>query len=207
MGITGCAKSPRLSETRVLRLQVSMKNPYVETGLIGGREKRAVEIVECDPTWPDKFRRHADRISNSLGSTAKRVEHIGSTSVPGLAAKPIIDILVVVQDSADEEKYLAAMNSAGYELRVRELEFHEHRMFRMPARDVHLHFYSEGAPEIERYLLFRDRLRAVPEDHQCYGQLKRELAKQSWDDMNDYADAKSETIEKIIAAARQSQLT
>jgi GrpB-like predicted nucleotidyltransferase (UPF0157 family) len=179
-----------------------MSNDQLETGLIGGREKRAVAIVEYNLYWPAEFRLHAERISTALGSIAPRIEHIGSTSVPGLAAKPIIDILVVVSDSADEVAYLPAMIAAGYELRVREPEFHEHRMFRTPAHDVHVHFYSEESPEIERYLLFRDRLRTVPEDRENYEQLKRELAKQSWDDVNDYAEAKSATIEGIIAAAR-----
>jgi GrpB-like predicted nucleotidyltransferase (UPF0157 family) len=206
MGTTACVSS-RVSAKREIVDSKVMAESQPETGLIGGREQRAVEIVNYDPTWPHKFAAHAGRVHAALGPAALRVEHIGSTSVPGLAAKPIVDMLVVVPDSADEEQYIPAMIAAGYELRVREPEFHEHRMFRTPGRDVHLHFYSMGAPEIERYLLFRDRLRAVAEDRELYEEVKRELAKHLWGDINDYADAKSATVERIISAARQSQLT
>ena len=97
------------------------------------------EIVDYQPLWPQKFQTHARVIADSLGDTALRIEHIGSTSVPGLAAKPIIDILLVVEDSADEDSYLSKMETVGYELRVREPDFYEHRMFSTPARDVHVH--------------------------------------------------------------------
>jgi GrpB-like predicted nucleotidyltransferase (UPF0157 family) len=110
--------------------------------LIGGREQRRIEIVEYDSSWPAKFDEHTQSFLKALGSAALRIERMGSTSVPGLAAKPIIDILVVVADSSDESSYLPAMESAGYQLRVREPEFHEHRMFRTPSKDVHVHFYS-----------------------------------------------------------------
>src|SRR5689334_1429412 len=130
-----------------------------ETGLIGGVEKVRVRIVEYDPGWVSKFKMHAAIISAALGDRALCVEHIGSTSVPGLAAKPIVDILVVVEDSADESTYLPQLEAAGYELRVREPEWHEHRMFRTPERDIHVHIYSAGCPEIQRNLIFRDRLR------------------------------------------------
>ena len=131
----------------------------METGLIGGPQKRRIEIHDYNPNWPQKFATHAWIIAGALGDSALRIEHIGSTSVPGLAAKPIIDILVVVQDSRDESTYLPQLEAAGYVLRVREPDWNEHRMFRTPDRDVHVHVYSAGCPEIERYLTFRDRLR------------------------------------------------
>jgi GrpB-like predicted nucleotidyltransferase (UPF0157 family) len=174
-----------------------------ETGLIGGAEKRAIEIVDYEPAWAEKFQTHANAIAEALCAAALRIEHIGSTSVPGLAAKPIIDILVVVADSADEDAYLPRMEVAGYVLRVREPDFHEHRMFRTPARDVHVHFYSPDSPEIERLLTFRDRLRQDPDARRCYEEAKRELATQPWADMDAYAEAKTGVIERIIAAARQ----
>ena len=88
---------------------------------------------------PKKFMEHAEQLGAVLGNTAMQIEHIGSTSVPGLAAKPIIDILIVVEDSADEASYLPMILSSGYELRVREPHCHEHRMFRTPARTIHIH--------------------------------------------------------------------
>lgn len=171
--------------------------------LIGGVETRAIEIVEYDPLWPERYARHARVIANALGERALRIEHIGSTSVPGLAAKPIVDMLVVVSNSADEDGYLPQLIAEGFELRVREPEFFQHRMFRTPARDVHVHVFSAGSPEIERYLTFRDRLRVNEEERQRYEQVKRRLASRSWPDVNAYAEAKTEVIEAIIAGARK----
>lgn len=169
--------------------------------LIGGIEKRNIHMVAYDSGWPDKFAAQAKEIAGAVGDAALRIEHIGSTSVPGLAAKPIIDILLVVADSAHESSYLPSLEAAGYQLRVREPEFYEHRMLRTPARDVHLHVFSLGSPEIDRYLLFRDRLRVNADARQVYEAVKQKLAAQSWPDMNAYADAKTEIVERIIAAA------
>ena len=173
----------------------------METGLIGGAEKRRIEIHDYNTDWPETFERHARIIADALGDSALRIEHIGSTSVPGLAAKPIIDILVVVQDSRDESTYLPQLEAAGYVLRVREPDWNEHRMFKTPERDVHIHIYSAGCPEIQRNLTFRDRLRRNINDRHRYEQTKRELAAKEWPDMNAYADAKTEVIESIIAAS------
>ena len=179
-----------------------MADEPLETGLIGGAEKREIKIVDYDPDWPKKFEAHARVIAGALGGTALRIEHVGSTSVPGLAAKPIIDILVVVPDSADESAYLPRLEAAGYVLRVREPDWNEHRMLRTPEKDLHLHVYSAGCPEIQRNLVFRDHLRRNIEDRRRYEQLKRELAACEWPDMNAYAQAKTEVIESIIAAAQ-----
>ena len=179
-----------------------MAGEPVETGLIGGVEKRDIKIAEYDSTWPALFAKHAKIIGDALGSAAWRIEHIGSTSVPGLAAKPIIDILVVVKDSADESLYLRQMEAAGYVLRVREPDWYEHRMFRTPDKDVHVHIYSDGCPEITRTLTFRDRLRRNSDDRTRYEQTKRQLATQDWSDMNAYAQAKTVVIEDMIAASQ-----
>ena len=173
-----------------------------ETGLIGGAERREIRIVDYDPGWPKKFEAHAERIADALGGIALRVEHVGSTSVPGLGAKPVIDVLVVVRDSADESAYLPRLEAAGYVLRVREPEWNEHRMFRTPERDAHIHVYSAGCPEVERTLAFRDRLRRNAGDRGLYERTKRELAAKQWPDMNAYAEAKTEVIESILAASR-----
>ena len=131
-----------------------------------------------------------------------------NTSVPDLAAKPIVDILLVVDDSGDETSYAPALERAGYVLRVREKDFHEHRMFRTATKDVHVHVYSPDSPEIDRYLLLRDRLRANKEDRKLYARTKRELAERDWPSMQHYAEAKTEIIEEILvraAEARSSQ--
>jgi GrpB-like predicted nucleotidyltransferase (UPF0157 family) len=116
--------------------------------------------------------------------------------VPGLAAKPIVDVLVTVAEPEDESAFGPALLAAGYELRVREPA---HRMFRTPSRDVHVHVWAADDPEVEKYLRFRDRLRTSPEDRAAYEHLKKELAKRDWRDMNEYADAKSELIARILA--------
>ena len=138
-----------------------MESDLRETVLIGGPEKREIVIVAYDFSWPEKFEEHARKIRGALGEKAISIEHVGSTSVPELAAKPIIDIDLVVEDSSDEPSYLPALEAAGYVLRVREPDWHEHRMMRTPELDVHIHIFSPDAPELERHLRFRDRLRKI----------------------------------------------
>ena len=153
-------------------------------------------IVDYDPGWPARFELERDRVRDALGAAARQIEHIGSTAVPGLAAKPIVDLLVTVDDPDEDTVTLPAMEAAGYELRVLEPG---HRMFRTRERDVHVHVWGQRDPEVERYLRFRDRLRASAEDRRAYERLKRSLAEREWADMNDYADAKGELIEAILA--------
>src|SRR5215217_2453537 len=169
--------------------------------IIGEIESPAIVVADYDPAWSEHFRREEARIRSALGEVALSVEHIGSTSVPGLAAKPIVDILLVVEDSADEASYVPALEEAGYVLRVREPDFDEHRMFRTPAKDVHVHVFSAGSPEIERYLLLRDRLRQNEGERELYAQTKRELAKRDWTNTEHYAEAKTEVVEGIICRA------
>ena len=165
-----------------------------ERALIGGRERREIVIVAYDPTWAARFERERERIAAALGQRALSVEHVGSTAVPGLAAKPIVDVLVTVSDP-EEETVVAALESVGYELRVREPG---HRMVRTPARDVHVHVWGADDPEVERVLRFRDRLRGNAADRDSYERLKRELARREWEDMNAYAEAKGSLIEEIL---------
>jgi GrpB-like predicted nucleotidyltransferase (UPF0157 family) len=162
-------------------------------------------IVGYDPQWPELFMREADRIRAALGCRALRIEHIGSTSVPGLVAKPVIDMLLVVTDSADEEMYVPALEANGYVLRIRETNWYEHRMFWGPDTKINLHAFSFGCQEINRLLMFRDWLRSNATDRQLYTRAKRALAKQQWKYAQNYADAKSVVIEKIIARARRSE--
>lgn len=167
--------------------------------LIGGPERLEVELHNYDAAWPDIYLTHRSRILAALTPATVEIAHIGSTSVPGLAAKPIVDVVVAVEDITAEEDYLAPLLAAGYQLRVREPG---HRMVRTPARDVHVHLYEQGDPAIEDYLLLCDHLRADPEDRALYEATKRTLLSRRWDDMNDYADAKTEVILAINARAR-----
>lgn len=164
-------------------------------------EKRDLVIVDYDPSWPAAFGEHQHRIRAALGATACAIEHIGSTSVPGLAAKPIIDLLVTVEDITAEEDYLDPLLSAGYVLRVREPR---HRMVRTPALDIHIHLLATGDPAAADYLLLRDHLRQDSADRALYEQTKRELVRQDWPDMNAYADAKTELITQIKDRARRT---
>jgi len=169
--------------------------------IIGDIEPQTIVVADYDPAWPERFRYEEARIRAALGAAALSVEHIGSTSVPGLAAKPILDVLLVVEDPGDEGFYVPAIEGAGYVLRVREPGFDEHRMFRTPAKDVHVHVFSPGSPEIDRYLLLRERLREDEGDRELYARTKRELASREWPSMQHYAEAKTEVIEGIIARA------
>ena len=160
-----------------------------------------VTLAKYDPGWPRLFAREARRIRSALGGTALRIEHVGSTSVPGLAAKPIIDILLVVPDSADEPSYLPALESAGYRLRIRERRWLEHRLFKGPDTDINLHVFSDGTAEIDRMLRFRDWLRVTGTDRDLYLRAKRDLAVRTWRHVQHYADAKTAVIQEIMDRA------
>jgi len=163
---------------------------------------RRISIVDYDSRWPELFRLEAGTVIAALRERVLRLEHTGSTSVPGLAAKPIIDITLVVADSANEAAYMPALEGAGYVLRIREPEWYEHRMFKGFGTDINLHVFSIGCPEIDRILLFRDWLRTHPADRDLYARAKRELANREWKSVDNYANAKTPVIEEILARAR-----
>jgi GrpB-like predicted nucleotidyltransferase (UPF0157 family) len=158
-------------------------------------------IVDYDPDWPRLFEREADRIRTLLAPRAFPIEHVGSTSIPGLAAKPVIDIVLVVPDSGDEPSYVAPLEAAGYVLRIREPAWHQHRMLKGPDTDINLHVFSAGCPEVDRMLLFRDWLRSNEADRLLYERTKRELANRSWKYTQNYADAKTAVVEEIMERA------
>jgi GrpB-like predicted nucleotidyltransferase (UPF0157 family) len=166
-----------------------------------------IQLVDYDPDWPRRFEREATRIRAVLGDQALRVEHAGSTSVPGLAAKPIVDIVLEVPDSADEPAYVPAMEAAGYVLRIREPEWYEHRVFKGPDTNINLHVFGRGCPEVDRMLRFRDWLRANEADRRLYDRAKRELARRDWRYVQHYADAKTKVVEEILARARTAGAT
>jgi len=160
-----------------------------------------VRLVEYDAAWPELYAREEARIRAALGDRVVRIEHTGSTSVPGLAAKPVIDITLAVRDSSAEREYVPALEAAGYVLRIREPDWHEHRMLRGPDTNVNLHLFSAGSIEIERMVAFRDWLRSHPEDRVLYETTKRELAARTWRHVQHYADAKTSVVEAIIGRA------
>lgn len=161
-----------------------------------------IVLADYDPEWLRQFAGEAAKIRAALGPRALAVEHAGSTSVPGLPAKPIIDIVLVVPDSSDEPSYVPALESAGYTLRIREPEWHQHRMLKGANPNVNLHVFSQGCEEVERMLRFRDWLRAHDDDRDLYARAKRELARRDWAYVQHYADAKTAVVEEIIARAR-----
>src|SRR5262245_17456078 len=165
-----------------------------------------IAVVDYDPVWPVLFEEEARRIRAALGDRVLRIEHVGSTSVPGLASKPIIEIVPVVAGTANEGAYVSALEAAGYTLRIREPDWYQHRMFKGPDSDTNLHCFSNRCPEVERMLAFRDRLRTSDADRLLYEQTKRDLAAKTWKYVQDYADAKSAVIDEILSRARNANL-
>lgn len=170
---------------------------------IGGPEQltKAIEIEEYDPEWPARYEREAARVRSALGERVIRLDHAGSTSVPGLPAKPIVDMVLEVPDSADEPAYVPDMETAGYVLRIREPEWFEHRLFKGPDTNINLHVFSAGCPEVDRMLLFRDWLRTNEADRELYMAAKRDLAARDWKYVQQYADAKTAVVQEIMARA------
>jgi len=158
-------------------------------------------LVDSDSTWRHQYQEEAQRILTALGDRALRIEHVGSTSVPGLLAKPIIDIALVVAESSNEPDYAAALETAGYRLHLREPGWYEHRLFKGADRGVNVHVFSSGCPEVERMVRFRDWLRTRSDDRELYARTKRALAEQNWKYTQNYADAKSAVVEEIMARA------
>jgi len=149
-----------------------------------------IRVVAYDPEWPRRFEAIASAIKAALLDRALRVEHVGSTSVPGLPAKAIIDVVLLVADSAREHDYVAPLEGLGYKLQIREPEWYEHRMLKGPEGSINLHVFSQGCEEIGRMLAFRDWLRAHPEDRDLYARTKEALAQQEWKYTQNYADAR-----------------
>jgi GrpB-like predicted nucleotidyltransferase (UPF0157 family) len=163
------------------------------------RHDASITLREYDPEWPVLFSREELRIRKALHPPGIQLEHVGSTSVPGLAAKPIIDILLVIAGSADESSYDPALEAEGYVLRIREPDWYQHRLLKGPDTNINLHVFSSGSAEVDRMLTFRDLLRTSPEARELYEKTKRELAGRSWKYVQNYADAKSEIIRAILA--------
>lgn len=181
-----------MTEDEILAATVGERKPLNST----------IYLAPYDPAWPSIFTGFERRIQDALGDRMLVLEHVGSTSVPGLSAKPIIDMVLAVQDSSAEADYADALEGAGFALRIREPDWYEHRLFKSSDPKGNLHVFSRGCEEIDRMVLFRDWLRAHPDDKQLYDDEKRELASRTWKYTQNYADAKSEVVEKILSRAR-----
>lgn len=167
------------------------------------REPEPIEVVDYDPTWPLAFADWRGRLAKALGESAKRIEHVGSTAVPGLPAKPVIDIQLSVADLDDEATYVPQIEALGLRLRSRD---RWHRFFRPAAgqpRSVHLHACAAGSKWERDHLLFRDYLRAHPDARDAYAAAKRRAAEAWRDDRLAYTDAKTAIIQQIAAAAER----
>jgi len=167
--------------------------------LVDGR----VRLIEHDPKWPYLFEREARKIRAALGDRVLLLEHVGSTAVPGLIAKPCVDILLVVADSADEPAYSPDLESAGYFLVIREPEWYEHRVYKGTEIHLNLHVFGQGSEEAERMLRFRDHLRADDKARERYAAAKRELAERTWEQIQDYADAKDDIVGELLAETEE----
>jgi GrpB-like predicted nucleotidyltransferase (UPF0157 family) len=161
-----------------------------------------IVIAEYDPIWPHWFESAAYRVRQALGDRVLQLDHVGSTSVRGLPAKPLIDINLVVDDTTDEAAYVPSLEAIGYELRVREPDWYEHRLLRGFDPPVNLHVFPEGCEEVPQMLLLRDWLRTHDDDRDLYARTKRELAAKEWKYVQNYADAKSEVVQEILQRAR-----
>lgn len=168
-------------------------------GWVGGATppSQPIVIVDPDPAWPSWFAGEAARVIDVLGDVAIRIEHVGSTAVAGLPAKPIIDIDLHVADSAAENSYVPTLVNSGYRLILREPWWNGHRMLVGPAGRFNLHVFPVGAPEPLRHLLFRDWLRTHPGDRELYASTKRELAESTATNPDAYNLAKNTVIDDI----------
>jgi GrpB-like predicted nucleotidyltransferase (UPF0157 family) len=160
-----------------------------------------ISHVPYDPEWPGHFARLQQQIRGALREAALQVEHVGSTAVPDLCAKPVIDVALVVANSADEGAYVPSLERIGYWLKVREAEWFEHRMLKSPGIDGNIHVFSRGCDEVARLLAFRDRLRTNEADRKLYERTKQDLATREWGSVQDYADAKSDVVRAILSRA------
>jgi GrpB-like predicted nucleotidyltransferase (UPF0157 family) len=182
---------------------VSAYDAALDEITVGGAQPLAapIEVRDYDPAWPRLYEREEARIRSILGERVRRIGHVGSTSVPGLPAKPIVDIVLEVPDSSDEPSYAADLEAAGYPLTIREPDWYEHRVFKGPDTNVNLHVFTEGCEEVDRMIGFRDHLRANQDDRKLYADAKRELAARDWKYVQQYADAKTSVVQEILGRA------
>lgn len=159
-----------------------------------------VEVVPPNPTWREEFEAESRRIAVVMGENIVAIHHIGSTAIPGIYAKPVIDFLIEVKDIIETDTQTAAVAALGYEA-MGEFGLPGRRYFRkeQPSgiRTHNVHTYETGSPEINRHLAFRDYMIAHPDIAQQYSELKRELAKKYPQDIEGYMDGKDEFVRMV----------
>jgi GrpB-like predicted nucleotidyltransferase (UPF0157 family) len=189
------------------RANVPMTEGQIIAATVGPRQplNSTIYLAPYDPAWASLFTRLRKQIREALGDDILLLEHVGSTSVPGLSAKPLIDMVMAVADSSDEAAYVRPLQEKGYTLRIREPDWYEHRLLKPPEVQANLHVFSAGCPEIEQMVLFRDWLRNHADDRLLYEATKRDLAARTWKYTQNYADAKSEVVQAILTRARRNQ--
>jgi GrpB-like predicted nucleotidyltransferase (UPF0157 family) len=189
-----------------IKTNTPMTEEQIIASTVGERKlfNSTVYLAAYDPAWPLLFGRLEKQIREALGDKVLLLEHVGSTSIPELSAKPIIDMVLAVADSRDESSYVKPLEEKGFTLRIREPDWHEHRLLKSPNISGNLHVFSEGCKEIEQMVLFRDWLRNHAEDRLLYEKTKRELAARTWKYRQNYADAKTEVVQEILARVHQS---
>lgn len=185
-----------LTEEQIIASTVGERKPLNST----------IHLVPYDPAWPSLFGRLEKHIYEALGDGILLLEHVGLTSVPGLSAKPIIDMVLAVADSSDESSYVKSLEEKGYTLRIREPDWYEHRLLIPLEVQGSLHVFSDGCEEIDQMLLFRDWLRNHADERLRYEETKRELAARTWKYLQNYADAKTEVVQEILSRARRKMI-
>lgn len=201
MRAKGSAASPNAATLRRVPTNAEITrhhnpNPSENPWVNGPPAPETVTIVPYNPEWPRRYHALSAEIRTALGDAALSIEHIGSTSIKGLAAKDVIDINLTVADPRDEDVYVPPLERLGYVLTVRESSFHEHRCLRLAVPRVNLHVYGPDCPEIIRVRMFRDWLRAHPEDRSLYEDAKR-AAIPGGGRVMDYNARKQKTIREI----------
>ena len=171
-------------------------NPAEDPWVDGPPAPETVTLIEYDPAWPERYRGLAAGIRAALGDRVLDLEHVGSTSVPGLAAKDVIDLDLTVADPRDEDAYIPALHTVGYTLTVREPSWHEHRCLRLHAPRANLHVFGPDCPETIRHRMFRDWLRTHPDDRARYVEAKR-AAIPGGGGIGDYNRRKQDVIREI----------
>lgn len=186
--------------------QTKTTEEYLRAVTVGERtpSNSTVWLAPYDSEWARQYLLLDGQVRDALSTSVLLLEHVGSTSVPGLCAKPIIDMVLAVADAADEPSYVPALEARGFALRIREPGWFQHRLLKAPTIAGHLHVFSAGCEEIGRMLMFRDWLRTHDDDRRLYEETKRKLAAQTWEYTQHYADAKSEVVREILGRARRA---